>query len=175
MKKLLRLLLALSFCAPLFAVKIEDRYVMKAFEGGQIYFIVPYEIPAADAKDKPLLADVTYLTNADSVTMNISVRTPDELLADSVAIFAGERLPIPDYETFFIERDGKLWLHRYSLRYPLDTFKHIYTRPEPFTLCIYTHARTLRYAVTDKAWPKEQEWMNQILHIIDTNRRLYRH
>lgn len=155
------------------AVKIEDRYVMKAIEDGQIYYIVPFEITSQTAKIKPLMADVTYLTMADSVTMNISVWTPEELDADSLVLRSGKQVYCREFETFFVERDGKQWIHRYSLRFPLASLNAIYAASEPFMLSVYAKGKTVEYAYTAKTWPKEQDWMNQVLHIIATNKRLF--
>ena len=57
---------------------------MKTIENGQLYFVVPYDIPSLTAKTKALSADITYLTTSDSVTMNISVWSANELLTDSI-------------------------------------------------------------------------------------------
>ena len=88
MKRYLALFLLSLVSWAAWAVKIEERYVMKAIEEGQIYYISPYEISSQTNKIKPLMADVTYLTYSDSVTMNISVWTPQELLADSLGVAA---------------------------------------------------------------------------------------
>lgn len=174
MKRLLELLCALCLCHPLFAVKVEDRYVMKAFEGGQLYFVLPFDIPSTD-KQKDLSADITYLTNSDSVTLNITVRTPNELAPDSIVLQAGEHYNITDYETFYIERDNNLWVHRYSLRFPMAVLKRAYTSSAPYTLTVFAPGQTYSYAFAQRTWQKEQDWMNRLLHIIDTNRRLYTH
>lgn len=174
MKRYLALFLLSLVSWAAWAVKIEDRYVMKAIEEGQIYYISPYEISSQTNKIKPLMADVTYLTYSDSVTMNISVWTPQELLADSLVLRSGKQVYCRNFETFFVERDGKQWIHRYSLQFPLASMNAIYAASTPFSLCVYAKGKTVEYGYTDKAWPKEQDWMNQILHIIATNKRLYK-
>lgn len=174
MKRYLALFLLSLVSWAAWAVKIEERYVMKAIEEGQIYYISPYEISSQTNKIKPLMADVTYLTYSDSVTMNISVWTPQELLADSLVLRSGKQVYCRNFETFFVERDGKQWIHRYSLQFPLASMNAIYAASTPFSLCVYAKGQTVEYGYTDKAWPKEQDWMNQILHIIATNKRLYK-
>lgn len=174
MKRYFSLFLVLLVSLAALAVKIEDRYVMKAIEDGQIYYIAPYEISSQTNKIKPLMADVTYVTSDDSVTMNISVWTPQELLADSMVLRSGKQVFCRNFETFFVERDGKQWIHRYSLQFPLASLNAIYSASTPFLLSIYSKDQTVEYGYTDKVWPKEQDWMNQILHIIATNKRLYK-
>ena len=174
MKRYFSLFLVLMVSLAASAVKLEDRYVMKAIEDGQIFFIAPYEISSQTGKIKPLMADVTYVTTNDSVTMNMSVWTPQELLADSLILRSGKQVYCRDFETFFVERDGKLWIHRYSIRFPLESLNAIYASSAPFTLTVYAQDQTVEYGYTAKAWPKEQDWMNQILHIIASNKRLYK-
>ena len=174
MKRALLLSLILWISTIAFAVKLEDRYVMKSFDGGHIYFILPYNIAAETAKTKDLSVDVTYLTTSDSVTINLSVWSEYELNTDSIAFIEDEtQIYRSDFRTFFIERDGKHWHHRYSMYAPLERFNRLYKNPNPFTLCIYAPENTLRYTNSVKMWKSEQEWMNQILHIILRNKKIY--
>lgn len=174
MKRFFSLFLVLWVSLAAFAVKLEDRYVMKTIEDGQIYYIAPYQISSKTKNIKPLMADVTYVTTNDSVTMNFSVWTPQELLADSIMLRSGKQVYCRDFETFFVERDAKLWIHRYSMRFPLESLNAIYAASTPFVLSVYAKGQTVEYSYTANMWPKEQDWMNQILHIIATNKRLYK-
>lgn len=173
MKRSLLLIISLFFGGALYSTSLEDRYVMKTFDNGQLYFIAPYDIPSQLSKTKALSADITYLTISDSITMNISVWTTNELATDSIVLVAQDRFPIYNFQTFFIEMDGKLWMHRYSLRYPLSKLVQLYGSPEPFSLCVYANEKCYPYSWSAKSWKKEQIWMNQILHIIISNKRLY--
>ncbi len=174
MKRFFSLSLVLWVSLAALAVKLEDRYVMKTIEDGQIYYVAPYQISSKTKNIKPLMADVTYVTTNDSVTMNFSVWTPQELLADSITLRSGKLVYCRDFETFFVERDAKLWIHRYSMRFPLESLNAIYAASTPFVLSVYAKGQTVEYGYTANMWPKEQDWMNQILHIIASNKRLYK-
>ena len=173
MKRLLLIFLSIGFCFSAFAVKLDERYVMKPFEGGQIYFILPYSIPSEATSTKDLLADITYLTNSDSVTINLSVWSKNELQADSIVFIGNQRMSLCKFQTFFIEKDEKQWHHRYSMHIPLESLNSLYKNPVPFALCIYAQEGILRYANSVRMWKTEQEWMNQILHIILRNKKIY--
>lgn len=148
---------------------------MRTFENGQLFFIEPYDVPAYTAKEKALSTDITYLTNSDSVTMNMSVWTIKELATDSIVLEGGyKRIAISDFQTFYIEKDGKLWVHRYSVRYPLVYLNMLYADSEPFIINVCTKGEQIKYGFASKQWKKEQDWMNQILHTIATNKRLYK-
>ena len=171
-----KILLLLYFCfytsSTAFAIRFEDRYIMKTSDKGQLYFIMPYKIPAITPHAKALSADITHLVTTDSVTMNISIWAPYELQTDSICLVGEERVSIACFQTFFIEKDGKLWLHRYSLRYPIKNLMMLYENSLPITICVYAPQQTLLYGYSQKKWNNEREWMNKILHIIASNKRL---
>lgn len=173
MKRQILLFVTLCLCTKIFAVRIDDRYVMKPIEGGQIYFILPYEIPTKNTGIKNLSVDVTYLTHTDSVTMNISVWSDTELQVDSMTFMGSERLSICTFQTFFIEKDGKFWSHRYSLPLSWDNLERLYSASDPFLFSIHDAQRTIQYAYSSKQWKTESEWMNQILHIVNRNKHFY--
>ncbi len=177
MKKYLLLLLGMivSLFPSMSATSLEDHYIMKIMDDGQLYFITPFDIPAQMPKMKAASADITYLTNADSVTMNISVWAKQELLVDSIVIAANGKIVRCEFQVFFIEMERKLWIHRYSLHYPLNDLVAIYKSPVPYTLHIYAKEQDVQYAYSSKLWVKESVWMNRILHIILSNKALYGH
>ena len=91
---------------------------------------------------------------------------------DSFVIEGNHRVVIKDYETFFVELEGKLWLHRFSLRFPLNDLMQLYRGGAPLKIVVCTQKDKIEYGWTEKEWKKEQEWMNKILHIIDNNRKI---
>lgn len=173
MKKYLLLILSLYILSSLQASDLADRYIMKVIENGQLYFILPYNIPSKSAKEKALSVDITYLTTSDSTTINMSVWTKNELAIDSIVFVGRENWRIEDFSIFFIEKDGKLWLHRYSLRFPFCQLVQLYKEPDPFVLCFYAKGDVLQYSCSLRSWSKEQLWMNQILHTIMSNKKIY--
>ena len=175
MKKGILCLLSFLFSLIAYAEKLEDRYVMKTIDNGQLYFVVPYDIPSLTANTKALSADITYLTSSDSVTMNLSVWFIDELMTDSIVLTGATQFVIRDFKTFFIEKDRKLWIHRYSLQYPMASLAMLYADANPFTIDVCFGSQRITYGYSSKQWKKEQEWMNQIIHIIATNKRIYTH
>lgn len=174
MKRYIFLLYILCVCSVLFASSVEDRYVMKTFENGQLYFILPFDIPSQDTKVKALSADITYLTTADSVTVNMSVCYPSALTADSIVFSGDTHFASTDFQTFFIEMEGKQWLHRYSVRMPWGVLNQLYFQNPPFVLSVYAKERQLVYAFPDKKWEKEKKSIQQILQMITANKRLYK-
>lgn len=174
MKKLFLFFCFFCFSSMMFALKIEERYIMKPHREGQLYFILPYNIPAENKNIKDLSVDITYLTNSDSVTMNISVWSENELKTDSIVLLGQRNISINDFDTFFIEKDGRKWLHRYSLRISWENLVDLYAIQNPFILNIYSESQNIRYTYSSKAWKSEQGWMNQILYLIARNKQFYK-
>lgn len=152
--------------------KLEDRYIMKPAEKGQLYFIVPFNIPSTAKKTKPVDVDITYLTSNDSVIMNLSVWCSEQLLADSIVLHDDIVLPIYKFQTFFIELDGKMWHHRYSLRYPYDALKSLYNSKTPICISVYAKTNVLHYTYSTNNWTEESGWMMRLLQMIDVNKSL---
>lgn len=155
------------------AENIDEKYVMKPTKNGQLYFILPFEVPTSTPKCKPLSVDITYLSSNDSVVMNVSVLSANELKTDSIVIIGGIRILLSNFETFYIEKEGKLWHHRYSLHFLYCELSNLYASREPFLFRVYSGNQQIEYAFSMKKWEKERGWMKQILHIIDSNKRLY--
>ena len=173
MKRFSFILLTLCCCTSIFAEKLEDRYVMKMADGWQLYYICEQEIPALERKIKPMTADFTYPTYSDSITMNISVFASDILATDSIVLAGKNRKVIRDFKTFFIEKENKLWTHRYNMRFPFENAVQLYNDPSPYTLTVYAQGKVISYSFSPKAWQKEKDVMQQIFRIIYTNKRLY--
>ncbi|GEM_PF-1970656 len=171
--KLLGIGIFLLLYLPCFAAtKLSERYVMQQREGAQLFFIVPFEIPCCDKSSKPLSADITYLTSEDSVALKISLLIPQQLFIDSMVIISGDERQAIAFQTYFIEPEGKLFLHRHCLNFPFNYLKRIYFADSAFKLVIYSRDKEYCYAVKDKKWKEEKEWMCQLIRLIENNKRL---
>ena len=116
--------------------------------------------------------DITCLTQYDSVTVNMSVWSADELITDSIVFTGEKRITIHDFETFFIEKDKKLWLHRYSVKLSFSDLTILYSSTRPYNIFFYDKSISVKYGYPIKQWEKEKNWMDQVIHIITTNKRL---
>lgn len=172
MKKIVLLILSICCFGAAYGIKLEDRYIMRPLDKGHLYFIVPFDIPGHNMRMKEMSADITYLTQNDSVTLNMSIWTATELVTDSIVWDGKKRIVVRDFQTFFIERDNKLWLHRYSIKLHLSDLILLYSAIEPYKIILYDHSASVSYGYSIKQWNKEQQWMNDILHIIISNKKL---
>ena len=85
------------------AEKLEDRYVSKIVSDGMLFFIKPFELPNQD-KGKPAEADITYLIQEDTITLNMSVYHSTILQTDSISFDGSKHCTVTNFETFFIDK-----------------------------------------------------------------------
>ena len=169
MKKSILLLAFTLSIAGVNAQKLEERYVSRILEDGILFFIKPFELPNA-GKGKTAELDLTYLNTEDSVTANISVYAPDILKTDSICLDGeGKRMCISGFKTFYIDKKGKNYIHRYSCTLPFSYWKELQKNESPYTINIYSGKDRIQYGYTTKAWNKERKWMLQIIYLIERN------
>lgn len=154
-----------------YAEKLEDRYVIQPMQAGLLYFILPYEVPSVQKKQAAEI-DVTYVTGQDSVRVNMSIVHELPLQTDSIVFKTKDGFAVTDFETFFINKTGKKYMHRYSCRFPYRYWQRMYGADAPFLLQIHAKERVLQYGFGTGKWEKEQAWMGQILQLADRNRQV---
>lgn len=154
--------------------RLSDLYVMKPLENGHLYFVLPFNIPSITSKTRSVSVDITSLTCSDSVTVNMSVWKKTEIETDSIIFRSDRNFVIHDYQTFFIEKDEKLWLHRYSIRMLFKDLKYLYSAPKSFRIQVYSKDQLMEYEYTSRLWSKEGNNICQVLRIIESNKKLFR-
>lgn len=152
------------------AEKLEDRYIVQPVQGGLLYFILPYEVPGQQ-KNPPVELDVTYITGQDSVRVNMTVLHDVVLTADSIVFATKNAFTVTDFETFFIDRRGKKYMHRYSCRFPYVYWQRMYAESHPFCLQVHAKEGLLKYRFSSGKWERERIWMGQVLQLINRNRQ----
>lgn len=157
-------------CQLCFAKKIEDRYIVKTLQSGLLFFIEPFEIPACSKGDAGLF-DITYIIQQDTAIINMSLFLPQMISADSIVFTGLEHMSICAFETFYIDTYKGKFKHRYSCKVPYSMLCRLYRSDQPYMVSIYEKTRVFHYGYKTKDWPKERNWMNQILLIIDKNKK----
>lgn len=173
MKKeyILSLLLLLLSCQTALAGNLSKRYYSYMTSEGMLYYICPQKMPkmSDSMAKKPLLYDVTHLSTTDTVTISSTIWSQFPLQTDSVRIVQnGKVWRASAIEVIYVERDKNLYKTR--VRFPLlwAELKELYSSNDPFILDFY-HNFTYLYPL--KEWNKKKEEMNEILRIIELNRK----
>ena len=170
MRKTLLLLVTGLATLSLYAEKLEERYVSRITSNGMLFFIKPFELPN-EGQGKPAELDITLLIERDSITLNISVLTSNILQVDSIGLYNDRNnINISDFETFFIDKEGKNYIHRYSCKLPFAYWKRLYTNDISYHLTIFAKETKLLYGYSTKEWKKERNQMRQIIQLIERNR-----
>ncbi|MDD4823064.1 MAG: hypothetical protein PHI48_10980 [Bacteroidales bacterium] len=165
------LFIFLLFPSFLFAQNINNKYKMRQTDEGTLFFILPYKIPSCAPKQKELKVDVTYLSSRDSITINATLISKDEITLDSICFLYSDHKTINKPQLLFIQRKSNNWIYRFGFKLPYIDIKRAYENESSFKLTIYSKQNQFCYQFGDSKWEKSKKWMNQILHLIDLNSR----
>ena len=98
------------------------------------------------------------------------LNAPDILKTDSICLDGeGKRMYISGFKTFYIDKKGKNYIHRYSCTLPFSYWKELQKNKSPYTINICSGKDRIQYGYTTKAWNKERRWMLQIIYLIERN------
>lgn len=164
------LFFVLFVCASVYAQEnITDKYIIQGRDKDALCFILPYKIPNITKNKKEILVDITYITSENEVTVNMTISSNKPLSVDSIAFISENRLTVTNIKTFYIDKDGQWWKHRYSYKLPFNFIKAMYLSNNPFQIIVFSEIDKFQFSYSTKDWHKEQTWMNEILLIITKN------
>lgn len=104
MKKNIFILLVLCIMGGLCRIFAED-YILKPIEGGNLFFVTPFEIPSLNKGIVPLKVDITALTFEDSVDWRTTLSVRHEISIDSIYIEAmHDTIIVPVYK-IYVEKE----------------------------------------------------------------------
>ncbi len=164
--RLFLLMIILSSSSPFFGQDLSDYYSTMVQEGGDLYFIFPFDEYKNTEDGSHLLYDMTYREGQDSVTINFTYFTDQPLKADSfhmitpTADFAGPSSKI--YQDY----DGKKWENRFSANVPFAQLQQAFKAPDPPSIAVDAEGTQMKYEVKLKKWATYQSAVDKILYII---------
>lgn len=170
MKRYLIILIMSSCIFSIYAEKIEDRYVSRTVPDGLLFFICPFELPNCQKMPAAEL-DITYLITNDTLTLNMSVYLSSIISLDSIKFTGYTNKTIANFETFYIDKKKKRYVHRYSCKLPYKFWVDCYNSDKPFLMSLYAGDNCLDYGFSAKEWSNECGWMRQVLEIINRNKK----
>ena len=139
-------------------------------EDGTVYYVKPLKMPKTkDCKAlKNLVYDVTCLNSEDSVSFTATVITPSvQKFIEATVTTAGLAPVKAAIEVLYIDPKGKKYENRLRLRISRADFKAIYHSPAPY---VVDYGHGMRFGLTEKAWPKESHFMNEVFIMVDSTR-----
>jgi hypothetical protein len=160
------LVLICSLPVAAFGQKLSKYYSSRNQEGGNIYFIYPFEDFKNKADGSDFVFDVTHRVGTDFAIINFSYFSIDPLPADSLKISASQVLVSEKAEKLFIDFDKKLWQHRYSIKINFSDLTAIFKTQSQPAIEVISDRIKLVYVVKEKDWKRYADAVNKILYII---------
>lgn len=166
--------LLLTACVLAFSVvwadKLSNHYVMQYREDSKLFFFMPINIPCEQKSVPHANMDVTYFTNQDTATVNMTIRFSSIISAQKIAFVSGENeFAITEFETFYVEREKKNWEHRYSCRVPYEQVRTMFLSQSSFELIVESPEVILKYRMNAQGW-KKHVFLAQIVYMIEMNK-----
>lgn len=170
MKLMLRLVLAMIVLMPA-VLLAQGRYVSRPVVGGTLYFLEPQKLGIVDGAKK-FEYDVTYVTSADSATVNFTVIAREAVKPINLRLTIGgdSIVNCTDYELFFIDNHGSNYEIRVSSRYAYaDITKALTSTVAPiFSLNLGDTRVTATYK--SGAWQKDRKKIAEVINLIELTR-----
>ncbi len=159
-------------CCSAMAKDLSEYYTMRPRANDLLFFILPIKMESTVRGVDNAEFDITYITSETNATINMSIYANVALQADSI-VFCGDKLRYSskNFETFYIEKEGKKWAHRYSCKVPFEFLQHLYALPDAWQLEIYAKGQKFHYRQGNGTWKIEQKRMIELLMMIQINKK----
>ncbi len=169
MKKNIFILLVLCIMGGLCRIFAED-YILKPIEGGNLFFVTPFEIPSLNKGFVPLKVDITALTFEDSVDWRTTLSVRHEVSIDSIYIEAmHDTIIVPVYK-IYVEKEKKQWRYRFQFTTTRTQVNALYKSDVPFVLSYRLLGKSVvNYAIKNKTWPKHKRRIGEMLYMMELN------
>ncbi len=169
MKKDIFILFVLYIIGGFSRIFAED-YILKPVEGGNLFFITPFEIPSLNKGVVPLKVDITTLTFEDSVDWRTTLSIQHEICIDSMYIESEYgTIAVPVYR-IYVEKEKKQWKYRFEFTTTRAQVHTLYKSDVPFVLSYRLQGKSVvDYAIKNKMWPKHKQRIGEMLYMMDLN------
>lgn len=156
----------LFFSIVTFGQSIGKRYSTHLNESGVVYFFTPQKV-AKGEKGYSLEYDMTYVSNTDSITVNLTLRSPESEkirllslhnLSDSVW---SDRLKL-----FYVDKTSKGYAFRIHTTFLFSDIKKLFRSVEPLRFSLMQGNGSLDFEYADRTWKKERKYMEDIFNLI---------
>lgn len=170
MKKYLRILAALIIISGLtnesFGQKLSKYYSFRNQEGGNLYFILPFEDFKNRVDGSDFAFDITYRAGRDTAIINFSYFTYNPTLADSLRIISGDLLISKNAQKLFVDFEGKKWQQRFTSEMLFSEFESFISSQTTPSIQVLSGKLVLDFEIKEKKWNEYSDAVEKILYII---------
>ncbi len=170
--------------APSVAQNLEKFMRATNMESGMLYFVLPQKMKRVEGKNlakKKLEYDYTYVSNADSVRLLLTLSTRSAFRGDSLYIATPlvKALPVPaakchyfgfPLKTIFKEPRGKYWVNRMEAWLPFAQWKSFYSAENPLIFSFSLEKPyDIQYALIGRKCRKQRENYRLFFDMLELN------
>nr|NQU90668.1 hypothetical protein [Bacteroidota bacterium] len=153
------------------AQKLDKYYMQHVQEGGDLFFIHPFNAYSNTNDKSSLEFDITYLSGKDSATLNFTYFAKDPKPASIISFHTDDYMLTDSTTKIYIDFNKKKWGHRFSATFGFNELKIIFNHNQAPTISIETDIDIMSYSVNSKKWLKYSDAIQKILYIIETNNK----
>lgn len=167
---LILLILITLLNLPVSGQDLSKYYTTRTQEGGDLYFILPFDKFKSEADRSEFIFDITYRQGNDSVAINYTFYTDDRFSPDSLQIKSGRPTYTLQTENLFKDFKKRKWENRYSVKMPFTVLADIINSDSKPVIRLLSNERALVYFIKEKDWEKYSDAIGKILYIIETEK-----
>lgn len=164
--RVLALLLVLfSFSG--YSQKISKHYSSAHQQNGTLYFI--FEQNDFRNSNSDFKYDLTYLSTADSATLNFSIIDKANVEIDSISLVKDSFHISNKSERIFIEPKKSKWHGRFTTKFLFSDLEKFYGDDLP-RIILYSKKGEMEFTISKGAWKNQSELVNKIFMVIKYNK-----
>ena len=135
----------------------QGRYSTRLLENGTMLFFNPCKLVAMQ-KETSLVYDMTYLTDSDSVTVNMTYTAQDLHVLEVRIVSGTAAYQTANYSIFYREKEKKGIATRIHISCPKNTYEDLFLSATPMRIEIVSKEGGVRSFTYKKSkWVKERE------------------
>jgi hypothetical protein len=152
-----------------FAQKLDKYYTQRVQEGGDIYFIQPYDDFKNSDDHTDFIFDITYRQGTENATLNFTFYTQEPVKTNLLVISSGQKNVSSEVEKLYIDFVKKKWENRYSAQVPFADLTKLFDVSQPPVFGVETEDGQLEFSVSKSKWKKYAEAVTKIFYVISEN------
>ena len=152
-----------------FAQKLDKYYTQRVQEGGDIYFIQPYDDFKNSDDRTDFIFDITIREGNENATFNFTFYTEEPVKVKSLEIYSGEEKTSSAPEKLYVDFVKKKWENRYSAQIAFADLTKLFDVSQPPVFGVETEDGQLEFSVSKSKWKKYAEAVTKIFYVISEN------
>ena len=156
----------LFFSIATFGQSISKRYSTHLNTSGVVYFFTPQKVTKGE-KGYSLEYDMTYVTNTDSITVNLTLKSPKSERIKLLSLRnSSDSVWSDKLKLFYVDKISKGYEFRIHTTLLFSDIKKMFRSPEALEFSLVQGDQTLNFGYANRSWKKEMKCMEDIFNLI---------